>query len=173
MSRPMSVPAGLRVEPSTEDDLPAILDIQNHEIRTGFALWNEQEKTLEQFVAWRRERLADRRPVLVARLEGRVAGYGSYGVFRPHEGYRETVEHSLYVAPELQRGGVGRALLQALEACARAQGKRVMVGAIEAGNERSIALHEACGFTETARMPEVGLKFGRRLTLVLMQKILL
>jgi L-amino acid N-acyltransferase YncA len=47
-----------------------------------------------------------------------------------------------------------------------------MVGGIAADNVASIALHLRFGFVETARMPQVGFKFGRWLDLVLMQKLL-
>ena len=46
----------------------------------------------------------------------------------------------------------------------------VMVGAIDAENVASIAFHARMGFVETARMPQVGFKFGRWLDLVLMQR---
>lgn len=153
-----------------EADLPEILAIQNREIREGVALWFLQERTLDQVSEQRAARLAGGFPFLAARIGARVVGYGSFGPFRPHEGYGATVEHSLYVSPDVQGRGVGRALLTALEAAAAAQGRRVMVGAIEAGNAPSIALHRARGFEETARMPEVGRKFDRWLTLVMMQK---
>ena len=47
-----------------------------------------------------------------------------------------------------------------------------MVGAIEALNHASLALHRGLGFKEVARMPEVGCKFGRWLDLVLVQRLL-
>ena len=165
----MTEPA-LEIAPAESSDLPAILEIQNREIREGVALWNETPKTLEQLADWRAQRLEAGFAVLAARCDGGLAGYGAYGPFRPHECYRDTVEHSLYVAPDRQGRGVGRALLAALEREARARGVWVMIGGIEAGNAASIALHQKLGFRETARMPEVAAKFGRRLTLVLMQK---
>lgn len=165
-------PTAPRIEPARECDLPRILEIMNAEIDSGWALWKATPRSLAQIRAWRAERLAGAYPMIVARVGGEVAGYGSYGPFRPSEGYRDAVEHSLYVARRHQRRGVGRALLEALEAEARAQGVWVMIGGVEAGNAASIALHERLGFQETARMPEVGVKHGRRLTLVLMQKIL-
>ena len=48
-----------------------------------------------------------------------------------------------------------------------------MVGGIAADNLASIALHHRFGFVETARMPQIGFKFGRWLDLVLMQKLLI
>lgn len=81
-----------------------------------------------------------------------------------------TVEHSVYVAPEAQRRGVGRVLLDALIARATAEGLHVMVGGIDADNAASLALHRALGFEEAGRMGEVAAKFGHWLTLVFMQR---
>ena len=164
--------ASHEIGPASTDDLPAILEILNREALEGVALWNEATKSAQDVAEWFDARRAGGYPVLAARVDGALVGFGSFGPFRPHEGYRETVELSLYIAPEHQGRGIGKAMLAALERCARERCVHVMIGGIEASNAGSIALHRSCGFEETARMPEVGLKFGRRLTLVLMQKIL-
>ena len=156
------------VRPAEEGDLPAILAITNEAIRTGTALWTITPTTLQARRAWMEERLADGFPVLVHSRAGRVLGFGSYGRFRPHEGYAHTVEHSLYVDPAAQRGGIGRALLEALIAHGTRAGKHVMIGGIEAQNAASIALHERAGFTRAALLPQVGRKFDRWLDLLFM-----
>ena len=119
-----------------------------------------------------RSRVEAGHPVLVALRDGAVLGYAGYGPFRPYDGYRETVELSVYVAQDSRRMGIAGALMTALEAEARKRGVHVMVGGIAAENEASIRLHLRHGFVETARMPQVGRKFGRYLDLVFMQKIL-
>jgi phosphinothricin acetyltransferase len=43
---------------------------------------------------------------------------------------------------------------------------------IDAGNEPSIALHRAFGFVQVGLLPEVAVKRGRRLDLLLMQLLL-
>ncbi|MFE3838726.1 GNAT family N-acetyltransferase [Pseudogemmobacter sonorensis] len=98
-----------------------------------------------------------------------VAGYAAFGPWRAFDGYRATVEHSVYVDPAFRGRGLARALMQALIAEARAQGRHVMVAAIEAGNAPSIALHRSLGFGHEALMPEVGQKFGRWLDLLFME----
>ena len=110
--------------------------------------------------------------MLVAETDGKVAGYASFGTFRPFEGYRFTVEHSVYIAREARRRGIGTLLLLRLIEEARHLGKHAMVGAIGADNAASLALHTRLGFIETARMPELGFKFGRWQDLVFVQKIL-
>ena len=91
------------------------------------------------------------------------------GIKTVPQGYRYTVEHSVYVLDAAQGKGLGKLLLAALIEEARGMGKRVMVGAIDAANYASLALHETMGFEETGRMPGVGEKFGKRLDLVLVQ----
>ncbi|MCQ8277866.1 GNAT family N-acetyltransferase [Acetobacteraceae bacterium KSS8] len=163
---------GMTVRDATEADLPAIVAITNHEIRTGLALWNDTPVTLENRAAWLAERRAAGYPVLVAETEGKVAGFGSYGPFRPQEGYRHTVEHSVYVDQAFRRRGFGDALLAALVAHAGASGMHAMVGAVGAANAGSIALHLRHGFAATASLPQVGRKFDLWHDLVFMHRLL-
>jgi phosphinothricin acetyltransferase len=160
------------IRPATEADLPAILAIYNDAVLNTTAIWNETPVDLENRRAWWNARRAAGFPVLVADAAGSVAGYGSFGDFRPFEGYRVTVEHSLYVAAGARKRGLGTALLSALIDEARRLGKRAMIGGIDAANEPSIVLHRKFGFAEVGRLPGVGIKFHRPLDLVLMQKTL-
>ena len=77
-----------------------------------------------------------------------------------------------HVAERSWGQGIGRALLEALIRQAKRNGLHVMVAGIDADNHESIRFHERLGFTISARMPEVGTKFGRWLELVLMQRTL-
>jgi phosphinothricin acetyltransferase len=160
------------IRAATEADLPDILTIYNDAVAHSTAIWNETLVDLDDRRGWFKERQRRDFPVLVAEENGRVVGYASFGDFRPFEGYRITCEHSVYVAEDARRRGVGTALVAALIEEARRQGKETMVGAIDAANADSIGLHEKLGFVEVGRLPGVGTKFGRRLDLVLMQKVL-
>ena len=157
------------IRDATGADAAAIVPIYNHAALETTAVWNDGPSDLVGRARW----LADRRgagyPVLVAEQTGRVVGYATFGDFRPFDGYRHTVEDSVYVAPDAQGQGVGRGLLDALVQRARAMGKHVMVAGIEAENLASVRLHAAAGFVEVGRMPQVGCKFGRWLDLVFMQ----
>jgi phosphinothricin acetyltransferase len=155
---------------ATQDDLPAILAIYNDAVLNSTAIWNDRVVDLENRRAWLLDRQSRNYPVLVAEDGDKVVGYSSFGDFRPFDGYRLTVEHSVYVANSARRNGFGRALVEALFKPALSLGKAVMVGGIAADNVASLKLHADLGFIETARMPGVGIKFGRRLDLVFMQK---
>lgn len=159
------------IRPATEADLPAILAIYNDAVENTTAIWNEKPADLANRKAWFSERTAKGFPVLVAERDG-VIGYGSFGDFRPFDGYRVTVEHSVYVSKDARGQAAGEALLAALVAEAKRMQKHNMIGGIDASNAPSIALHVKFGFEEVGRMPGVGEKFGKPLDLVLMQKVL-
>jgi L-amino acid N-acyltransferase YncA len=158
------------VRPATDPDLPAILAIYNDAVRHTTAIWNDTLVDLDNRRAWHDARVRLGYPVLVGEEDGDVVAYGSFGDFRAFDGYRFTVEHSVYVAEASRRRGIASALIMALVERASALGKHVMVAGIAADNEASIGLHRRLGFVETGRMLEVGYKFGRWLDLVLMQR---
>ncbi|WP_425098632.1 N-acetyltransferase family protein [Tropicibacter sp. S64] len=158
----------MQIRDATEADLPAIMAIYNDAVIHTTAIWNDSTVDLENRRAWWQARADLGYPVLVAEEDG-VLGYASFGDWRAFDGYRHTVELSVYVRSDIRGKGVGKALLSALIPRARACGKHVLIGGIEAGNVASIRLHEALGFTEVARMPQVGTKFGRWLDLVFLQ----
>lgn len=161
-----------QIRQATEEDIPGIYAIFSDAVRNSMAIWIEDPGTIEDRRAWLLLRRSQDYPVFVAVEDGSVLGYGTLGDFRPYEGFRGAAEHSLYVAPEAQRRGIGRALLTALIAAAQELGKRILVAAVDADNTASIALHLSFGFVETGRMPAVGEKFGRRLDMVLLQRAL-
>ncbi|RBO90273.1 GNAT family N-acetyltransferase [Nocardia puris] len=158
------------IRDARESDLPAILAIHNANIATSTAIWDVEQVGLEERAAWWRDRTAADMPVLVAAIDGEVAGYASYGQWRPKVGYRHTVENSVYIDDRFQRRGLAKALLSELIDRARTSGRvHAMVAAIESGNTASIALHERFGFVIVGQLPEVGRKFDRWMDLTLMQ----
>ncbi|MFT4118052.1 GNAT family N-acetyltransferase [Bradyrhizobium sp.] len=160
----------LIVRDATLEDASAILAIYNHAALNTTAVWTDSPADLGSRRDWILARQQAGYPVLVAVKGADVAGFASFGDFRPWPGYRHTVENSVYVDERHHRSGVGRNLVAALIARASTLDKHVMIAAIEAANTASIALHASLGFAEVGRMPEVGCKFGRWLDLVLMQK---
>lgn len=163
----MSTPATLR--DATPADLPAILAIYNHAVAETTAIWNETLVDLDNRRAWFELRQARGFPILVAEVEGKIAGYASYGDWRPFDGFRHSVEHSVYVEKDFYGRGLGKALMTALIERARAGKIHVMIAAIEAGNTGSIALHKSLGFRLVGTHHEVGQKFGRWLDLTMME----
>lgn len=160
----------MQIRDAEDRDLEGITTIYNDAVEQTTAIWNETTIDLENRRAW----LADRRnagyPVLVAVSdEDTVLGYASFGDWRAWDGYRHTVEHSVYVRTDQRGAGIGKALMEALIGRARDIGKHVLVAGIEAGNTGSIRLHEKLGFEQAGIIRQVGTKFGRWLDLTFMQ----
>lgn len=159
------------IRDATAEDIPGILTIYNEVIATSTAVYIDDPVTLADRQAWFKARQADGYPVLVATDGDTVLGYASYGTFRgPWPGFRYSVEHSVHIRNDQRGKGIGGALMPPLLARAVAQGKHVMIGAIDADNTGSIRFHERFGFVTSGHMAEVGFKFGRWLDLVWMQR---
>jgi len=157
------------VRDATEADLPVIRDIYNHAVEHTTAIWNETLVDLDNRVEWFKARKARGFPVIVAGRDGKVAGYASYGDWRTFDGYRHTVEHSVYVDKDCRGAGIGEMLMRALIERAAGANIHVMIAGIEAENAASIKLHEKLGFRVAGTFLEVGTKFGRWLDLTCME----
>jgi phosphinothricin acetyltransferase len=162
----------IQVRDATDLDLSAILEIYNDAILTTTAVYQYEPHTLEMRRTWLHEKQAAGYPVLVAEVDGRIAGFGNLGVWRAAAAYKYTVENSVYVAKDLRGRGIGKRLLGALIDEARAMDRHAIVAVIDADNAVSIGLHEAFGFERAARFKQVGRKFGRWLDLVFMELVL-
>lgn len=165
----------VEIRAATTRDLPEITAVYNALLETATHEWTETLHTVAEREEWLAEQNAAGRPALVAVEGDAVVGWATYGDFRDSvrwPGYRFTVEHSIHVREDCWGRGVGRALIDALVERARSEGKRVMVAGIDGENVGSIRFHERVGFVEVGRMPQIGEKFGRRLDLVLMQRML-
>lgn len=161
------------IRDAVEADAAAIAAIYNHAVEHTTAIWNEHTVDAANRADWIAERGASGLPVLVATdAAGEVIGYASFGPWRPHDGFRHTVEHSVYVRSDQQGRGIGSELLAALIGRARELGLHVMVGAIATQNTGSIALHERFGFSNAGTVRQVGAKFGEWLDLTFMQLVL-
>jgi L-amino acid N-acyltransferase YncA len=109
-------------------------------------------------------------PWLVGEDEGGLAGFASAARFRPRQGYRFTVETSVYVARERQRTGVGRHLYTILIDLLARQGFTQAIAALSAPNEASAALHRSMGFKKCGTYGQVGWKLGQWWDIALWQR---
>ena len=154
---------------ATVDDLSGIMEIYNDAVLSTTAIWNDVLVDLENRREWFAARKSRGFPVIVAILDGKVAGYASYGDWRAFDGYRHTREHSVYVHKDARGHGIGKKLMQALIDHAAGNDVHVLIAAIESENTASIRLHESLGFRVVGRFSEVGTKFGRWLDLTCME----
>jgi len=158
------------IRPATFDDIPAITRIYAHAVNTGTASFELEPPDELEMTKRMQSVLHGQFPYIVAEIDGAVAGYAYASYYRTRPAYRFTVEDSVYVAPELQRRGVGKALLINLIETCTALGFRQMIAVIGDSNQAgSIGVHRACGFLDVGNLRNIGWKFGRWLDTPLMQ----
>lgn len=158
------------IRPATPADVPAILAFWNPLIETATVGFSPTPHTVESLTALIAERAAAGRAFCVAERAGQVLGFASYDQFRKGLGYARTMEHTIILDQRARGQGVGRALMAAIEAHARARGAHLMVAGVSAENPAGLGFHAALGYVEAGRISDAGYKFGRFIDLVLMQK---
>ena len=162
--------SAIRVRPSTEDDVPAMIAIYTYHIQHGLGDYEIEPFQSDDLKRRRKTMLKRRLPHLVADKDGKVVGYAYAVPFRKRPAYRYTVKHSIYVHKDHLHEGIGRQLLPALiEACGEG-GYRQMISYIDGANIASLHLHESLGFVQVGILRSVGFKFGHWTDTVMMQR---
>jgi phosphinothricin acetyltransferase len=160
------------IRKALEKDVPGILEIYNDAILSTTAVYTYDPHSLALMQQWFKDKQEKGFPVFVAELEQKIAGFASYGPFRPWPAYKHTVEHSIYVHKDFRRQGIAQLLLTALIGQAKADRLHTIVAGIDSENTVSIGLHEKLGFRDVGLLTQVGYKFDRWLDLKFMQLIL-
>jgi phosphinothricin acetyltransferase len=154
---------------AAEADLGQITAIYNEVLTNSTAIYNDRPATLEDRIAWWKGRREQGYPVLVAAEGERVAGFATFGDFRPWPGYRFTVEGTVHIHCDVRGRGVGTRLLTEIIARAKVLGKHTMVAGVDSENAASLKYLERFGFERAGYLREMGYKFDRFLDLVFLQ----
>jgi len=158
------------IRAATVHDMASVTAIYEHFVRTSTNTFEVTAPDLAEMQR-RRQSVLDRGlPYLVAELEGYIVGYSYASPFRPREGYRFTVEDSIYVRADCIGYGVGRKLLTALIGACETAGCHRMVACICGENPASVALHASQGFARAGMLEEAGFKFGKWIDMSMMQR---
>jgi len=125
----------------TAEDWPAVRWVLQEGIRTGKATFETEAPEWEEWDASHIDA-----PLLIALLDGHLAGWAALSPVSKRLVYRGVAEVSVYVA-EMDRGrGVGRELLLALIVASEKAGFWTLQSSVFEENIPSIELHHACGF---------------------------
>jgi L-amino acid N-acyltransferase YncA len=153
--------------------MTAVQRIYAHHVLHGLATFEEIPPSVHEIMVRRVSVLAAGLPYLVAERHGEVIGYSYATSFRARSGYRFTIEDSVYVADGLSGKGIGSALLGALiSRCERGPWRQMIAVIGDSANAASIAVHRRFGFELVGTLPSTGLKLGRWVDVVLMQRLL-
>lgn len=163
----------MQIRPATEADLPEIQAIYAHHVLHGTGTFDEIPPSIEEITAKFHHVLEDGGIWLVADDETGILGYGYYTQFRDRSAYRYCVEDSIYVRENVRGQGVGKALVSRMIDEATARGIRQIVAVIgDSDNVGSIGVHSSLGFQRVGLLRSAGVKFGRWLDVVYMQRAL-
>ena len=168
------MPASLHVRTAMPEDVGAIAAIYAPYVLNGVASFEVDVPEAAEILRRRAAIVKLGLPYVVAEIDGEIAGYSYASRFRPRAAYRFTVENSVYVAERFQRRGVARLLMQQLMTGCLNGGMREMIAVIAdpSMSTASVALHHSLGFDEVGLLRGVGLKFGKVLDVLIMQKSL-
>jgi L-amino acid N-acyltransferase YncA len=153
------------IEPLGAGDWPAVRAIYEAGIATGNATF---DTTAPDWPAWDAGHLSDHR--LVARQDGRVLGWAALAPVSDRCAYVGVAEDSIYVAPDAQGRGIGRALLSAVVASAERGGIWTVQTGIFPENQASVRLHQACGFRVVGVRERLGQLHGRWRDVLLLER---
>jgi L-amino acid N-acyltransferase len=152
-----------------EKDLQDILDIYNDAVLHTTAVYTYQAQTLESREIWFKQKMGEGYPVIVFELDNKVAGFATFGPFRPWPAYKYSIEHSIYVDNNYRRKGIATSLLKEIISIANEREYKTLIAGIDAANEKSIAMHEKFGFVHSGTIKNAGYKFETWLDLAFYQ----
>jgi phosphinothricin acetyltransferase len=158
------------IRSANQKDLGEITAIYNEAILYSNATFDTKQKTLQEQRQWFNEH-GSKNPILVAEYNHSIIGWAALSHYSDRCAYSDTAEISVYVHKKFQHKGIGRNLLQSVIKEGKTVGLHTLIARITEGNTESVHLLESLGFEHIGIMREVGLKFGKRLDVYLMQKL--
>jgi phosphinothricin acetyltransferase len=163
----------MQIRPAAAADIAEIQAIYAHHVLHGTGTFEEVPPSIEEVAErWAKVTAHGWAWLVAADITG-VIGYGYYQQIRERSAYRFTAEDSIYVRDDVRGQGVGKALVIALLEAATKAGFRQMVAVIgDSENIGSIGVHTSLGFQKAGVLRATGLKFGRWLDTVYMQRAL-
>ena len=155
----------------TQRDVKRITEIYNdYIINTTISF--EVKPLTEDEMRNRIESVLAHGPFLVWEEDGEIAGYCYAHPWKERAAYHNTLETTVYLAPQYFRRGIGTQLMHELINQCRVDNIKVLIACITANNEASIKMHEALGFKQVSYFSQVGEKFGQWLDVIDMQLML-
>ena len=154
---------------AAEADVPAILDIYAPYILNSTATFEYDVPSQEEFLQ-RFRTITAQFPWLVWEEDGEIWGYAYASPPYSRAAYAWCAEPTIYLRPEARGRDIARKLYTALERILDLQGYHVLYALITAENKASLRFHEKLNYTFSVLFPDCGLKFGRWLGLIWMEK---
>lgn len=156
-----------------EQHISDIQKIYAHHVIHGTESFETEPADINEMRARLKKNLDAGLPWFVASNNGRINVCCYLSRYRERKAYQYTLEDSIYVDPQCQQQGVGKALLAHAIEWAEQRGFRQLIAIVgNSQNEGSLHLHRQAGFSLVGTLASVGLKHGRWLDTVMLQRAL-
>jgi L-amino acid N-acyltransferase YncA len=167
----MSKSFSVTIRPADLADVPAITNIYNEAILTTTASFDTETKTVEDRTKWFKAH-DGRHPILVAVADDKVVGWAVLTQWSDRRAYDDTAETSFFVHSTYRSRGIGRKLKEAIIEEARRLRFHTLIARMAETSNESVYLNKSFGFVHVGTLKEVGRKFGKLLSVHIMQKML-
>lgn len=154
------------------DHQKSVMEIFNYYVTTGTIAFPPTPLP-EQFYQMLMKRSEDLCAYAVVDADvNRTVGFCSLSPFHPFSTFQKTADVSYFIAEDYTAMGVGAKCLCLLEQEGKALGIHNLIAEISTENEPCIQFHIKNGFSHVGEFENVGEKFGRNFSIVLMKKTL-
>jgi phosphinothricin acetyltransferase len=160
-----------RIRRATADDLDDITRIYDRYIVDSHVSFDTEPWSRQRRLDWWEDHQGHPRlVVLVADVDGAVAGAAYSSWYRPKAGYERSVETSVVLDPAVVGNGVGTRLYRALLDELEAAGTHRAYAVVALPNDASVALHHRLGFRDVGTEDECGWKLDRYWSTLTLEK---
>ncbi len=165
------LPEVITIEDAVVTDFSAIQVIYAYYVINTTVSFEEIPPSVEEMMNRWKNSADNGLPYLVARVDGKVAGYAYAFPYRPRAAYRYTIEQSIYISKDYRGSGIGNRLMTELIKQCQIKGYRQMLGVVAGtDNTASINFHKSFGFKHVGLLEKFGYKFDKWVDILLMQK---
>lgn len=159
------------INPISNEDREAIMDIFNHYVENSFAAYPEIRLPYQAFDMLLQ--MTNGLPTgTIKDQSGNILGFGILRPHNPMPTFSRTAETTYFIHPDYTGKGLGKMLLGFLERGAIEKNIKNILANISSLNPISIKFHQKNGFIECGRFIKVGKKNGKEFDTVWMQKTL-
>ena len=160
------------IRPGRVEDMAAVADIYNHFILHTHNTFETVTVSEENRRRWFEQFSVDGPyRIYLAEEDGEILGFACSTRYHERAAYYTSVMTSVFLRPGQAGKGIGRKLYTLLlDALGKARDLHRAYALISLPNDASIALHEKLGFRKVGILDEAGRKFGRFLSVQILEK---
>ena len=161
----------MKIRYAKRSDLLRLTEIDNFYIENTNANFFIKPRSADERLSWF-EKYKETGPyrLLVCEDAGIVQGCAYSSRYRDHFAFDQTIETSVYLAPDARTKGMGTALYKILFEVLKNEPLHLAVVGIALPNDASIALHKKFSFEEIGVFKEYAVKNGQYISSIWMQK---